>query len=201
MGCCVGTVHGSVWSVSSPSNSPTLSSKTSGNSSRIPLRESSMSSFLMFFRAYSLRSLHSTAETVESNWSRLNRIKFSFWQRLQLKIGCTFSFTTMTEAVTFLLLTGLISSTVIVPSVLTFFPLYTVKSSFLPFFSKCSILSLTNVAGITFTVAPESIMNLMGFPFNFKFAWTLWIVSPTTWKSSLTFFSLWLSLQTFDLAK
>ena len=77
----------------------------------------------------------------------------------------------MTEAVTFLLLTGLISSTLIVPSVLTFSPQYTEISSFLPFFSKCSILlSLSNVAGITFTVAPESIMNLMGFPFNFKFA-------------------------------
>ena len=117
LGCCRGTASGSVWSVNSPSNSPTLS-KTSGNSSKISLMESSISNFLMSFSASSLRSLHSAAETVESNGTRLNCIKFSFWQKLQIKNGCTFSFTTMAEAITFLLLAGLMSSSLKVPSVL-----------------------------------------------------------------------------------
>lgn len=86
MGCCIGTVPGSIWSVNSPSNLPTLSSKTSRYSSKIPLMKSSISNFLMSFRACSLRTLHSTAETVESNWSRLNRIKFRFWQSYSLKL-------------------------------------------------------------------------------------------------------------------
>ena len=133
IGCCIETASGSVWSVNSPSNSPTLSLKTSENSNKISLIESSISNFLMSFRVFTLRSLHAAAETVVSNWSRLNRIKFSFWLRLQLKIGCTFSFTTMIEAITFLLLTGLMSSTLIVPSVLTFFPPYTEISSFFSF--------------------------------------------------------------------
>ena len=78
---------------------------------------------------------------------------------------------TMTEAIPFLLLTGLMSSTLIVPPIRTFFPPYTEISSFFPFFIKCSILlSLTNVTGTTFTVAPESNMNLIGLSFNLKFA-------------------------------
>ena len=175
--CCIGTASGSLWSVHSPSNSSTLF-KNVRNSSKISSIESSISNFLMSFRACYLRSLHSAAETVESNWSILNRIKFSFWQRLQLKIGCTFLFTTMTETITFLLLTGLMSSTLLVPSVLNFFHPYTEISSFFPFFSECSILLfLTNVVKITFTVTPESNMNLISLPFNLKFAWTLWIVS------------------------
>ena len=67
MGCSIGTASGSVWNVNSPSNSPTLSSKTSGNSSKISLMESWISNFLMSFRACSLGSLQSAAETVESN--------------------------------------------------------------------------------------------------------------------------------------
>ena len=64
---CLGTVSSSVWHVDSPSNSSSLSSKTSGNSSKISLMESSIFNFLMSFRACSLKSLHSAAETVESN--------------------------------------------------------------------------------------------------------------------------------------
>ena len=66
MGCCIGTAFGSVWSVNLPSNLPTLSSKTYRNSCKIFLIESSISNFLMSFRACSLKSLHSVVETVES---------------------------------------------------------------------------------------------------------------------------------------
>ena len=44
----------------------------SGNFSKISLMESVISNFLMSFRACSLRSLHSAAEMVNSNQSRLN---------------------------------------------------------------------------------------------------------------------------------
>ena len=77
----------------------------------------------------------------------------------------------MTEAITFLLLTGLMSSSLIVPSVLTFFCLSILKSqfSFLSLVSAPFCCLEQNVAGITFTVAPESNRNLIDLAFNLKF--------------------------------